>query len=69
MNAKQFLDLYGRERAVKVAEEVGISYGYFGQYVTGVRRPSVAMAEKLVEASNGDMDFVSLLKTRSKAAA
>jgi len=65
MNAKQFLKEFGKERAVKVAEKVGISYGYFGQYVTGVRRPSVEMAEKLVKASDGDLDFVSLLKAKA----
>jgi len=69
MNTKQFLALYGRDRAVKVAEDAGISYGYYLQYVSGVRRPSADMAIKLEEASDGDLDMVSMLKTKSKSAA
>jgi len=67
MNAKQFLDLYGKERATKVAEDAGTSFAYFGQLVTGNRRPSPKLAEKLVMASEGDLDFVSLLKFRPAA--
>jgi hypothetical protein len=68
MNAKQFLDLYGKGRTREVAEKAGTIYPYFLQIATGKRRPSVELAKKLVEASDHKLDFVSLLSSKTEAA-
>ena len=68
MNAKQFLDLYGKERAEKVAKAAGTSYAYFNQIAYGHRHPSVKKAQALVEASGGDLDLVALLTSNRKTA-
>lgn len=68
MDAKQYLDKYGKDGAEKVAHKAGTKLSYFLQMTTGVRRPSVGLAERLVKASSGELDFVSLL-TAKKAAA
>ena len=61
MNAKQYLELRGRETAEKVAVKAGTTYGYLYQLALGNRRPRLALAKRLVEASNGEMDLASLL--------
>lgn len=61
MNAKQFIDLKGKEAAEAVAIQAGTTIEYLRQIALGHRRPSVALAKRLVAASNHDMDFVSLL--------
>ena len=61
MDAKTFIKVHGRERAKQVAEAAGTSFEYFGQMASGRRRPSVKLAQKLVDASNGELDFVALL--------
>lgn len=68
MNAKQFQEVYGRERAKEVAAGAGISYPYFYQIVTGRRRPSVELAQKLVKASGGEMGFTALLTAEKRKA-
>lgn len=68
MNAKQFLDAYGKEEAERVALAAKSNYAYFSQLAYGHRRPSVRLAERLVEASDDRLDFVSLLKGREKSA-
>lgn len=65
MNAKEFFDRYGKERCVEICEKVGTSYAYFNQIAYGHRRPSVNLAQRLVDASGGEMDFVSLLTTNA----
>lgn len=66
MNAKQFKDLYGQERAEEVAQKAGTSLAYFLQLAYGHRRPSIELAKRLVEASDNDLDFVSLLDVQVK---
>ena len=68
MDAKQFLDQFGREDAQRVAESAGTSFGYFYQIALGHRRPSVELAERLVEASESRLDFVALLRSKKNAA-
>lgn len=68
MNARQFLDLYGKDRVKEVAEKAGTIYPYFLQMAAGKRRPSVELAKKLVEASDHQLDFVSLLSSKTEAA-
>ena len=63
MNARDFLDLKGREAAEQVAVKAGTTYAYFYQIARGNRRPSVKLAEKLVKASNQELDFVALLRS------
>ena len=67
MNAKQFLELRGKDRAREVAEKAGTIYPYFLQMASGKRRPSVELAKKLVAASNHEIDFVSLLESKTPA--
>ncbi|MCG8476130.1 MAG: hypothetical protein MI784_11735 [Cytophagales bacterium] len=64
MDAKSFLDTYGKEEAARVAEAAGTNYAYFNQIIYGHRRPSVELAEKLVDASEGRLDFVLLIKSK-----
>ena len=66
MNAKQFLKQYGTEEADKVAAKAGTTHAYFLQLVAGTRRPSSELAQKLVEASEGRLDFACLLKSPKK---
>jgi transcriptional regulator with XRE-family HTH domain len=68
MNARQFLELRGREVAEKVARKAGTSYAYLYQISLGHRRPSLALAKRLVAASGGEMDLVSLLTFERPAA-
>ena len=62
MDAKSFIDTFGREEAKRVAEDAGTSYPYFSQIAYGHRRPSVDLANRLVDSSGGRLDFVSLLQ-------
>jgi transcriptional regulator with XRE-family HTH domain len=67
MDALTYLNLYGKEKATKVAKKAGTNYAYFSQIAYGHRRPSVELALKLVEASKQELDFVSLLTHKSAA--
>jgi hypothetical protein len=49
-----------------VAEKAGISYPYFWQISRRLRRPSPDVAERLVAASDHELDFVSLLKVETR---
>ena len=76
MNALAFIEKHGREAATAVAEAAGSNFAYFSQIAHGHRRPSVDLAEKLVTASaekfpnaEDQLDFVSLMKSKAKAAA
>ena len=68
MNAKEFIAEFGVDAARRVAEEAGTNYAYFSQIAHGHRRPSVDLANKLVLASGGLLDFVSLLQSKRAAA-
>lgn len=61
MDAKTFLDEFGKAEAERVAAAAGTNYAYFSQIAHRHRRPSVDMARKLVEASNNRLSFESLL--------
>lgn len=67
MDAKTFLDTHGEDRSRQVAEGAGTKLGYFKQIAYGHRRPSPDLAERLVTSSEGELDFVSLLKSRKAA--
>jgi hypothetical protein len=61
MNARQYLELRGREAGEKVAKAAGTSYDYLYQISLGHRHPSRALAKRLVEASKGELDLLSLM--------
>ena len=75
MDASAFLRKHGVEVCKQVSKKAGTSYEYFSQLAYGHRRPSSAMAQKLVEASeelikkpSERLDFVSLLQPKKAAA-
>ena len=61
MDAKTYIQEQGRESAKEVAEAAGTTFEYFNQIAYGHRRPSVKLAQKLVSASSGKLEFVALL--------
>ncbi|EYS89482.1 hypothetical protein CF68_33170 [Cupriavidus sp. SK-4] len=68
MDAKTFLKQFGAEEAARVSEAAGTNYAYFSQIAHGHRRPSVRLTERLVVASEGKLDFVSLLQSKDHQA-
>lgn len=62
MDAFTFINEFGWDEAERVARAAGTSVAYFGHLARTARRPSVKLADRLVEASEGRLDFVSLLK-------
>lgn len=67
MNAKEFLDKYGKDEAERVAEAAGTKYSYFIQLAYGHRRPSICLAERLVEASDDRLDLLALMRNKRAA--
>ena len=67
MDARKFLELYGKERAKEVAERAGTTWQYFYQIATGRRRPSVEKAQDLVKASDGELGLMAMLTAPRKA--
>jgi len=61
MNAKEFYSAKGKKAAELVAKRAGTTERYLYQISLGHRRPSLDLAKRLVEASNGEIDLVSLL--------
>lgn len=61
MNAYKFYKSHPKEKVEAVATKAGTTFDYFKQIAYGNRRPSVALAERLVAASDRELDFVSLL--------
>lgn len=68
MDAQTFKTEFGIDECEAVAAAAGTNYAYFHQIATGVRRPSVELAEKLVTASDGRLDLVGLLTNKKTAA-
>lgn len=66
MNARQFLDQFGRAESETVATKAGTSFAYFYQIANGHRRPSVELAERLVTASSSRLGFSDLLKSKTE---
>lgn len=65
MNAREYLDKHGKERAEAVAKAAGTNLAYFCQIAAGIRRPSVNLAQRLVKASKGELEFVALLTSKA----
>lgn len=75
MDALAFIEKHGREVAERVAKSAGTNWPYLSQIAHGHRRPSVPLAERLVEESakefpnvDEQLDFVSLMKSKAQAA-
>ncbi len=67
MDAKTFFEKHGRDESRAVAVAAGTNYAYFYQFVTGARRPSLELAKKLVEASDGRLELLALLEAKRVA--
>jgi DNA-directed RNA polymerase subunit F len=64
MDAKKYIQEFGRDKAKEVSESAGTTIEYFSQIAYGHRRPSVKLANRLVKASEEQLDFVSLLNAK-----
>lgn len=69
MNAREFLDTFGREEAARVAHRAGTNLAYFEQLACGARRPSFGLAERLAAESSGRMDTLALMRAPDERAA
>jgi len=61
MDAKTFKTTFGNEEAKMVCKEAGCSWIYYYMICSGIRRPSVNLAHRMVKASGGRLDLISLL--------
>ena len=68
MNAKQYREKFGKLGCQALAEAAGTNYDYFYQIAIGHRRPSVELAQRLVEASDGQLELIALLTQKTEAA-
>ncbi len=64
MNTIAFVKSFGRQEAIRVCEKAGVRWAYFRMIVRGDRRPSPEIARLLEAASDGKMDFESLLPNK-----
>ena len=64
MNIRDYHKVAGNDGLQRLADKAGTSFDYIRQMMYGFRRPSVTLAERLVEASDGQLDFVALLKNK-----
>jgi hypothetical protein len=75
VDALAFMEKHGKAVTERVAKSAGTNMRYFSQIAHGHRRPSVELAERLVQASADEvespleqLDFVSLMKAKKDAA-
>lgn len=64
MNIYQYSHRYGRDAVERLAKACGTSYEYMRQLMYGYRSPGAKLLTKLVEESNGELDYRSLLSQR-----
>ncbi|WP_011298532.1 transcriptional regulator [Cupriavidus necator] len=64
MDAKTFIEKFGTDEATRVAVAAGTNYSYFSQIAHGHRRPSVQLADRLVEASGSRLSFEALMRSK-----
>lgn len=68
MDAMTFIKETSIDEARRIAEVAGTTYNYFYQIARGDRNASTKLAKKLVAASGGRLDLMSLMTaTESKA--
>jgi hypothetical protein len=61
MDAKTFIETHGWDEAVRVAKAAGTTREYFYQIANGFRNASPPLAQRLVEASDGRLDLMTLI--------
>jgi hypothetical protein len=61
MDAKKFIDQYGWDEAISVAKAAGTTREYFYQIANGFRNASPPLAQRLVAASDGRLDLMTLI--------
>ena len=61
MDAKTFIQEKGWGVCEQVAKAAGTNRAYFSQIAHGHKNASVELAGKLVKASDGELDFFSLV--------
>lgn len=66
MNARQFLDTFGRAESERVAAKAGTNLPYFEQLACCARSPSFDLAEKLAAASDGRMNVLALMRAKGE---
>ncbi|MEE4107763.1 MAG: transcriptional regulator [Halieaceae bacterium] len=66
MDLKEFIESCGRDEAKLVAEKAGTIWQYVYQCAEGYRRPSVELAQKLVDASDGRLDLLAILTAEKR---
>lgn len=66
MDLKQFIEEHGRDEARRVAEKAGTIWQYVYQCAEGYRRPSVELAKRLVDASDGRLDLLAMLTAEKR---
>lgn len=62
LDAKQFLQRFGREEAARVCVLAGTKLSYFVHLAGGHRNPSTALAKRLVQASDKRLSLHKLLR-------
>ena len=62
MDLLQYQKYYGRKTVRTLCEKVGTTEGYYQQLAYGYRTPSLLLAEKFVEETNGEIDVVSMMR-------
>ena len=63
MDAKTFIKEFGWPEATRVAEAAGTNRANFAHIAAGRTNASIKLAEKLVAASDGRLDLLSLMKS------
>ena len=63
MNAREFIDKYGAEEVQRVVDAAGTSKQYFHHIANNYRNASLPLAQRLVEASDGRLDLMSLMSS------
>lgn len=66
MNVEQYYRKYGMKALDELGAKAGTTRKHLYAMVEGRRRPSVELAERLVEASNFELNFVSILRSKKR---
>lgn len=69
MNAKHFIDTYGKDESTRIAQQAGTTFEYFRHIAYGNRSASPKLARKLVEASEHRLTFDLLIFAKKDATA
>lgn len=67
MNLRQYADTYGPTVMKTLAERAGTHHRYLMLIANRWRRPSVRLARKLVEATDGELGFEELLNVTTRS--